>query len=102
MHIRAKHLDQIRELCESNKVKALFVFGSALRDDFNLDSDIDLVVDIDAEDPLSYSKSYFNLKFQLEALLQREVDLLEHTAIKNPYLRQQIDETKVLIYGTIH
>ena len=93
------HIDQIRKLCGSNKVKSLFAFGSVLTDEFRTDSDIDLVVDIDEKNPLSYSDSYFNLKFQLEKLLQRKVDLLEHKAIKNQYLKKQIEKTKVLIYG---
>ena len=99
MNELASHIDQIRRLCKSNKVKSLFAFGSVLSQDFKPDSDIDLIVDIDAKDPLSYSDSYFNLKFQLEQLFQRKVDLLEQNTIKNPYLMKQIDETKVLIYG---
>ena len=99
MNELTKHIDQIRKLCGSNKVRSLFAFGSVLTDDFKFDSDIDLVVDIDEKNPLSYSDSYFNLKFQLEQLLQRKVDLLEQKAIKNPYLKEQIDRTKVLIYG---
>jgi len=63
-------------------------------------SDIDLVVDIDSNDPLSYSDDYFGLKFQLEQLFKRHVDLLELRAIKNQYLKQTIEKSKVLIYGT--
>jgi predicted nucleotidyltransferase len=57
------------------------------------------VVDINENDPISYSDSYFNLKFQLEQLLKRQIDLLEQKAIRNPYLKEQIDTTKILIYG---
>jgi len=82
-----------------NKVKALFAFGSVTTGKFGPDSDIDLVVDIDSGDPLAYSDSYFNLKFQLEQLLHRQIDLLEQKAISNPYLKREIDQTKVLLYG---
>jgi|SRR5687767_6631189 len=99
MNELTKHIDQIRKLCGSNKVRTLFAFGSVLTSDFKVDSDIDLVVDIDEKDPITYSDSYFTLKFQLELLFQRKVDLLEQKAIKNPYLREQIEATKVLIYG---
>ena len=94
-----RHLDQIKTLCYSNKVKTLFAFGSITTENFKPDSDIDLVVDIPEMDPFSYSDSYFNLKTQLENLFHRRIDLLEQRAIKNPYLKQQIDQTKVLIYG---
>jgi predicted nucleotidyltransferase len=99
MHELTIHIDQIRSLCGANKVKSLFAFGSLLREDFSVDSDIYLVVDIDEQDPLSYSNNYFNLKFQLEFLLNRKVDLLEHKSIRNPFIKEQIEQTKVLIYG---
>jgi len=94
-----KHLDQINKLCNSNKVKTLFAFGSVTTENFRPDSDIDLVVDISEMDPLLYSDNYFSLKTQLENLFQRHIDLLEQKAIKNPFLKHQIDQTKVLIYG---
>ena len=94
-----KYIDQIKKLCHKNRVKSLFAFGSAAKDNLQAGSDIDLVVDIDEKDPISYSDYYFNLKFALEKLFERNIDLLEQKAIKNPYLKQQIEETKVLIYG---
>lgn len=99
MNELTKHIDQIRKLCGSNNVKSLFAFGSVLTEDFKMESDIDLIVDIDEKDPLTYSDSYFNLKFQLEQLFQRKVDLLEQKALKNPYLREKLQHTMVRIYG---
>jgi predicted nucleotidyltransferase len=95
----ANHLEQIKLLCASTGVKSLFAFGSVTTEQFDSESDIDLVVDIDDADPIAYSDRYFNLKFQLEDLLKRPIDLLEGKAIKNPYLKQEIDRTKVLVYG---
>jgi len=99
MKIISQHIDQIVQLCELNKVRALFAFGSVTTDRFRKDSDIDLVVDIDENDPISYSDKYFNLKFQLEKLLKRQIDLLEQKAIRNRFLKSEIDRTKVQIYG---
>lgn len=82
-----------------NKVNSLFAFGSVTTDKFRPDSDIDLVVDIDDNDPFSYSDKYFNLKFQLEDILKRQFDLLEQKAIRNKFLKNENDRTKVLIYG---
>lgn len=93
------NIEQIKKLCLKNRVKSLFVFGSVLTDRFNVDSDIDLIVEIDEKDPISYSDYYFNLKVQLESLFKRQIDLLESKSLKNPYLKEQIDKTKVLIYG---
>lgn len=99
MKILNKHIGRITQLCELNKVSALFAFGSVVTDKFNPDSDIDLMVDFDENDPLAYTDHYFNLKFQLEDLLKRQIDLLEQKAIRNRYLKSEIDRTKVQIYG---
>ena len=98
-NIISLHIDQIKRLCELNKVRALFAFGSVTTEKFRVDSDIDLVVDIDENDPISYSDKYFNLKFQLEEILKRQIDLLEQKAIRNRYLKSEIERTKVQIYG---
>jgi uncharacterized protein len=99
VEILNQYMDQIKGLCELNKVNTLFAFGSVTNESFRLDSDIDLVVDIEDGDPISYSDKYFNLKFQLEEIFKRHIDLLEQKAIRNKFLKNEIDRTKVLIYG---
>jgi predicted nucleotidyltransferase len=94
-----KYKNEIKDLCLQNKVKSLYVFGSVLTDRFTDKSDIDLIVDIDCNDPMDYADSYFNLKFALQDLIKRPIDLLENKALKNPYLRQNIDHSKSLIYA---
>ena len=81
------------------KVKRLFAFGSVLTNRFTDKSDIDLVVDFDKEKVDDYFSNFFDLKYALEKLLGRKVDLLEEQAIRNPYLKSDIDMTKKLIYG---
>jgi predicted nucleotidyltransferase len=95
-----RFIGEIRELCQKNRVKSLYVFGSVLTDQFTDKSDIDLIVDIDSIDPLEYSDFYFNLKFALEELLRREIDLLESRALKNPYLIDNINQSKTLLYAS--
>lgn len=91
--------NQITQLCKKYKVKHLFAFGSVLTNSFSDKSDVDLLVDIKLKDPLKYAENYFDLKFQLEDLLKRKIDLLEERALKNQYLKKNIDDTKLLIYG---
>ena len=86
MNLITLNIDKIKVLCDEYHVKTLFAFGSVARDELKPTSDIDLVVDIDSKDPLTYSDDYFGLKFQLEQLLKRQIDLLELRAIKNQYL----------------
>lgn len=98
MNLLERNIEQIKRLCQSNSVNQLFAFGSVTNQNFNDESDVDLVVDINDPDPITYSDKYFNLKFSLEDMLGRAVDLLESKAIKNPYLKEEIDRTKILIY----
>ncbi len=93
------YIASLKNLCLQNKVKTLYVFGSVLNDKFNDQSDIDLVVDIDSNDPFDYADNYFNLKFALQDLFKRPVDLLENKSIRNPLIRKNIDNTKYLIYA---
>lgn len=88
----------IRQLCEIYKVKSLFVFGSVTTGHFSKDSDVDLLVDFEDLDPIVYAGNYFNLKFSLEDLLKRNIDLLESKSLQNPFLKTQIDRTKVSVY----
>jgi predicted nucleotidyltransferase len=94
-----KYINEINTLCLQNKVKSLYVFGSVLTNRFSDKSDIDLIVEIDSNDPFDYADSYFNLKFALQDLFRRPIDLLENKAIKNPYIRKTIDGLKSLIYA---
>jgi hypothetical protein len=90
--------NQIQRLCESHRVRTLYSFGSVNTKEFNEESDIDLVVDFRIEDPLEYTENYFELKFELEKILKRKIDLLESKAIRNPFLKESIDKTRVLVY----
>jgi predicted nucleotidyltransferase len=94
-----KFKNQIAQLCENHNVRSLYAFGSVLRSDFNLKSDIDLIVDFKDVDVNEYADNYFDLKFSLENIFNRPVDLLEDQAIKNPYFREEINKNKELVYG---
>ena len=67
-----------------------FASGFVLTNRFTEKSDIDLVVDFDKEvEQVNYVNNFFD----------REIDLLEDKSIRNPILRKNIDNTKLLIYG---
>lgn len=99
MRLIKRYMKEIEALCKKHKVTRLFVFGSILTDRFNEESDIDFVVDFDRENVTDYFDNYFNLKYALEDLFKRKVDLLEEQTIRNPYLKKSVDQTKTLIYG---
>lgn len=97
--VLSKNKTKIFQLCKTHKVKELYAFGSILTADFKPDSDIDFVVDFLPQEVLDYADNYFDFKFALEDTFNREIDLLEGKAIKNPYFKQAVDSSKQLIYG---
>ena len=86
-------------LCKSYNVRTLYAFGSILTDKFDKNSDIDLLVDFSNMSLEDYADNYFALKFALEETLNRQIDLIEEKALKNPYLKQSINQKRQLIYG---
>lgn len=99
MTIFSDHIAKIKKACQDHHVRSLFAFGSAVNGPLKANSDIDLIVDIESTDPVAYSDAYFGLKFQLEKILKREIDLLEKKTLKNPHLKRSIEGSKVLLYG---
>jgi len=92
-------LNEFKAICENHNVKFMFAYGSSTTDSFDQkSSDIDLLVQIDEPDPLARGEKLISLWDSLEALFQRKIDLLTETSIKNPILKKNIEDTKVLIY----
>ncbi len=92
--------DQLVALCQKYRVRRLDVFGSAARDDFNeQSSDIDLLVEFDDMPFPDRADAYLGLLTESEALLGRRVDLVEVSAVRNPYLRQGIESSRQLLYA---
>jgi uncharacterized protein len=93
-------LGAIRAACERFRVVRLDVFGSALRDDFEPGrSDIDLLVDFGAMSPYEKPDAYFGLLDELRAILDSDVDLVMVGALKNRYIRDDVDRTKRVLYA---
>lgn len=95
------NIQSIIEICKRFHVRRLWVFGSILTPRFNKDSDVDFCVDFDWDNiPLLESaNNFFGFQDSLENLLQRKIDLTDDSAVKNPYFREELNETRHLIYG---
>ncbi len=86
-------------MCKKHKVERLYVFGSVLNENFSEQSDIDFLVYFEETIPLlNYADNFFDFKFALEDLLQRDIDLVEGKTLKNKYFIEELNETKQLIY----
>lgn len=89
--------DRIADFAERWKVIELAVFGSVLRDDFNSDSDVDVLVSFDP----TASWSLWDLttiEDELAAIIGRKVDLVEKEGLRNPFRRHHILTGRKVIY----
>jgi predicted nucleotidyltransferase len=98
MNIVEKNINELIDLCKRHKVRELYMFGSILTNNFDKNSDIDLLVQFEKVDILEYFDNYMDFKEKLEVLLDRPVDLLENQAIRNPVFRKVIDRNKKIVY----
>ena len=90
----------LEELCRRYRVRRHFLFGSAARDDFDPGrSDVDLLVEFEALPPGGYADAYFGLRESLEDLFGRDVDLVALSAVRNPYMKADIERTRTLLYA---
>ena len=93
--IITNNLNQIKALCEQHKVKDLFVFGSAAKNEMNDKSDIDFVVDFENVDPYYFADNYFSLSEKLGNLLKRKVEFVTEKYLQNKYFIEEVKNTKV-------
>jgi len=94
-----QHLPVIQRLCRDHHVKTLHACGSALRADFNPESDIDLLVVFDRSIGHSAFVQFFGFKEELESMFGRNVDLISYESIKNPFFKLEIEQTKQAVYA---
>ena len=93
-------MDAIRQACKYFNVVRLDIFGSALREDFEPDhSDIDFLVDFGPMPPFDKPDTYFGLLNELRTILGTEVDLVMVGALKNRYIREDVNRTKQQLYA---
>ncbi len=91
---------ELAGLCRRFHVRRLDLFGSASGGDFDPShSDIDLLVEFEPGDTMPALHQYFGLKDTLEVLLNRPVDLVVASAVKNPYIRRSIEESRETLYA---
>jgi predicted nucleotidyltransferase len=77
----------IAEFCRRNRIRRLSVFGSALRDDFGPDSDVDILVEF--EPGTRVGLRFFGMEQELSEIIGRKVDL-NTPGFLSPYFRKDV------------
>jgi len=90
--------EKIGDFCLRWKIVEFALFGSALRDDFGPHSDVDILV--------SFSKDadwdlydWVNMIQELKEIFERDVDLVEKSALRNPFRRHAILTNREIVYA---
>ena len=91
-------IERIEAFCKKWKVREFSLFGSVLRDDFRPDSDVDVLLSFEPNDPWSYW-DWPAITDDLVAIFGRKVDLVEKEALRNPIRRKEILETRRVVYA---
>lgn len=76
------------------QIRRIGIFGSAARNQLVDTSDVDIVVELLEPDLLAL----VGIKQDLEALLQRSVDIVRYREQMNAFLKQRIEEEAVYVY----
>lgn len=90
--------DRIDEFCRRWRIRELALFGSVLREDFNGNSDVDVLVSF-SDDAKWSLYEWVDMLEELKQIFGREVDLLSRRALRNPFRRHEILSTQKVLYA---
>jgi len=91
--------DDIVQICEKYHLTELSIFGSAIRDDFKEDSDVDILVVWDNYLKKNQPWDFIDIRDDFERLLNREVDIVDKDGIQNPIRRNMILSSYEVVYA---
>ncbi len=94
------HLDKdaLAAFCRKWRIRELSIFGSALRDDFGPDSDLDFLVSFEREANWDLW-DLVTMREDLVAIAGRDVDMVVKEALRNPYRRKEILSNREVIHA---
>jgi uncharacterized protein len=92
------NIEDLKALCLKYNVKSLHAFGSVCTENFNKNSDIDLLITFKPMDYGDYADAYFEITEEFEKIFKRPVDLVTDKSLGNPYFIESLNRTKTPIY----
>ena len=93
----AVDLDVIRAFAEKHCLQEFSIFGSALRDDFRPDSDVDVLFEVLDNSTMSIEK-YLDMQDELSAMFGHQAHLTQRHLVTNPFRRHAILTTRKKLY----
>jgi len=93
--LRKREINMITDYFKDKPVLRAYLFGSHVRNEADVDSDVDILVELDYSQPIGLK--YIKMQNELQEILKSKVDLLSDNAVSK-YIRPIIDHEKRLIY----
>jgi uncharacterized protein len=94
------HLDKdaLAAFCRKWRIRELSIFGSALRDDFGPESDLDFLVSFEREAGWDLW-DLVTMREDLISIVRRDVDMVVKEALRNPYRIREILSNREVIHA---
>ncbi len=95
------HRDRVTAFCGRWRITELALFGSVLREDFDTDSDVDVLVSFDPNSRWTLF-DMVTMREELSRILGREVDLVSRRGIersRNPIRRREILSSAEVVHA---
>ena len=88
--------DKIAEFCRKHHIRKLALFGSVLREDFDQDSDVDVLVEFEPGRTVGLLRMA-GLELELSEILGRKVDLRTPAELSR-YFRDEVMQSSEVQY----
>lgn len=95
MQLNNQQINKIAEYFETKPVLKAYLFGSNVRNEATSSSDVDILVDLDYSQRIGLL--FVQMKFDLEQILNKPVDLVSSNALSK-YIKPIVDKEKKVIY----
>ncbi len=89
---------ELRDFCRKHGIRRMALFGSVLRDDFNPESDVDVLVELQPDVHIGYI-GLADLELKLANILGRKVDLNTARELHERFRDQALSEAEVVYSG---
>ena len=90
--------DEVADFCQRHHIRRLALFGSVLREDFRVESDVDVLVEFELGHVPGFIR-LANMELELKRLSSgRKVDLRTAEDLSR-YFRAEVVATAVAVYG---
>lgn len=89
---------RIKTFCQRWGVQELSLFGSVLRDDFNADSDVDVLISFHPDTDWDYW-NWPEMLDDLQSIYGRSVDLVVKESLTNPFRRHRILTEREIVHA---